>query len=188
MAKTAFSKSSASQQAKSRAGVAPGQRKSNSGEPVAANTQSESYFAARLADQARAQSTAAPIGIAELCKSLEEYLDDDQIRKVARAHAYAKVAHDGQFRRTGHAYISHPLAVANILAGMRMDHQTIMAALLHDVIEDTQIARPSRIDSASRWQRSSTASRSYRRFSDHATKPRRRTFRRWPWPWPRTSA
>ena len=51
---TAFSKSSASQQAKSRAGGAPGQRKSNSGEPVAANTQSESYFAARLADQARA--------------------------------------------------------------------------------------------------------------------------------------
>jgi len=141
MAKTATSKSSASRQATSRAGVAPGQRKSNSGEPVATTTQSESYFAARLADQARAQSTAAPIGITELCKSLKEYLDDDQIRKVARAHAYAKVAHDGQFRRTGHAYISHPLAVANILAGMRMDHQTIMAALLHDVIEDTHADR-----------------------------------------------
>ena len=44
-------------------------------------------------------------------------------------------------RRTGHAYITHPLAVANILAGIRMDSETIIAALLHDVIEDTDASK-----------------------------------------------
>jgi RelA/SpoT family (p)ppGpp synthetase len=101
----------------------------------------ESYFVARLADTARHDKVAAPVTIESLTSSLASYLSADQVRRVERAYVYARNAHEGQFRRTGHPYISHPLAVASILAGMLMDHQTIMAALLHDVIEDTSVDR-----------------------------------------------
>lgn len=60
---------------------------------------------------------------------------------MLEAYSYAEEAHKGQMRRTGDPYITHPLAVADILADMRMDYQTLMAALLHDVIEDTGIAK-----------------------------------------------
>jgi GTP pyrophosphokinase len=60
---------------------------------------------------------------------------------VKRAYFYAEQAHDGQKRRSGEAYITHPLAVADILAQMHMDHQSLMAAMLHDVIEDTGISK-----------------------------------------------
>lgn len=98
---------------------------------------SESYFTDKLAASARANKVAAPISIEGLCEALQQYLSSEQIRKVRRAYEYARTQHTGQYRRTGHEYISHPLAVAKILAEMRMDHQTLMAALLHDVIEDT---------------------------------------------------
>ncbi len=102
---------------------------------------SESYFVARLAEQARHASIANPVSIEDLCDKLATYLEPDQIALIRDAYDYAASAHEGQWRRTGHAYISHPLAVANILAHMRMDHETIMAALLHDVIEDTDVAK-----------------------------------------------
>jgi hypothetical protein len=104
-------------------------------------TPSESYFVALLAEQARHPSIANPVAIDDLCDKLAGYLDAEQIALVRDAYDYAARAHEGQWRRTGHAYISHPLAVANILADMRMDHVTVMAALLHDVIEDTDVAR-----------------------------------------------
>lgn len=72
-----------------------------------------------------------------LVDTLKTYLDDDKIEKVMRAYEFAKEAHEGQFRRSGEPYIIHPVAVAKILAGLHMDHETLMAALLHDVIEDT---------------------------------------------------
>ncbi len=72
---------------------------------------------------------------------LEAYLGPEQVRQVCRAYYYAEQAHDGQCRQTGDPYISHPLQVANILADMHMDAQSLMAALLHDVIEDTGISR-----------------------------------------------
>ena len=102
---------------------------------------SESYFVSRLAETARRDEIAAPCTIDSLTKALGSYLPEKQVAQVRRAHDYAANAHEGQYRRTGHPYISHPLAVAMILAGMRMDHQTIMAALLHDVIEDTAVAK-----------------------------------------------
>ena len=102
---------------------------------------SESYFVSRLADEARRDDVAAPCTIDSLARRLNTYLPEEQTDQVRRAYEYAENAHTGQFRRTGHPYISHPLAVANILAEMRMDHQTIMAALLHDVIEDTAVAK-----------------------------------------------
>jgi len=60
---------------------------------------------------------------------------------VRRAYYYAEQAHDGQFRRSGEEYVTHPLAVAAILREMHLDHQSLIAAMLHDVIEDTGITR-----------------------------------------------
>lgn len=76
-----------------------------------------------------------------LADRLSAYLGADQVNLVRRAYFYAEQAHDGQRRRSGEAYVTHPLAVANILADMHMDHQSLMAAMLHDVIEDTGIAK-----------------------------------------------
>ncbi|WNF46659.1 bifunctional GTP diphosphokinase/guanosine-3',5'-bis pyrophosphate 3'-pyrophosphohydrolase [Pseudomonas sp. SG20056] len=76
-----------------------------------------------------------------LADRLSTYLDGDQVNLVRRAYFYAEQAHDGQRRRSGEAYVTHPLAVASILADMHMDHQSLMAAMLHDVIEDTGIAK-----------------------------------------------
>jgi GTP diphosphokinase / guanosine-3',5'-bis(diphosphate) 3'-diphosphatase len=72
---------------------------------------------------------------------LSSYLEPAQINSVKRAYYYAEQAHFGQFRRSGEPYVTHPLAVANILASMHMDHLSLMAAMLHDVIEDTGIAK-----------------------------------------------
>ncbi|GAB1269717.1 bifunctional GTP diphosphokinase/guanosine-3',5'-bis pyrophosphate 3'-pyrophosphohydrolase [Aurantivibrio infirmus] len=72
---------------------------------------------------------------------LSSYLEPSQIDQVRRAYYYAEQAHDGQFRRSGEPYVTHPLAVANILSAIHMDHQSLMAAMLHDVIEDTGISK-----------------------------------------------
>ncbi len=74
-----------------------------------------------------------------LSDRLSEYLDLEQIREVRRAYFYAEQAHDGQRRKSGEPYVTHPLAVSGVLATMHMDHQSLMAAMLHDVIEDTEI-------------------------------------------------
>ena len=74
---------------------------------------------------------------ADLRTALEEYLELEQIELCEQAYQIALRAHEGQMRRSGEPYITHPVAAALILAGMRLDHQTIMATLLHDVIEDT---------------------------------------------------
>jgi len=75
-----------------------------------------------------------------LSDRLNDYLDLEQIRLVRRAYFYAEQAHDGQRRKSGEPYVTHPLAVACILADMHMDHQSLMAAMLHDVIEDTEVS------------------------------------------------
>ena len=76
-----------------------------------------------------------------LCSRLTRYLDDKEVFDVRRAYLYSEQAHHGQKRRSGDRYIIHPLQVAEILADMRMDHQSLMAAMLHDVIEDTGIGK-----------------------------------------------
>jgi GTP pyrophosphokinase len=65
------------------------------------------------------------------------YLSQDEIALVRQAFEFSRVAHEGQFRKSGEPYITHPLAVAGILAGWHLDAQTLCAALLHDVVEDT---------------------------------------------------
>lgn len=69
------------------------------------------------------------------------YLSETQQSAVIEAYHFAAKAHEGQYRRSGEAYITHPVAVANILADMRMDAASLMAALLHDVIEDCAVAK-----------------------------------------------
>ncbi|HMV72067.1 MAG TPA: bifunctional GTP diphosphokinase/guanosine-3',5'-bis pyrophosphate 3'-pyrophosphohydrolase [Pseudomonadales bacterium] len=76
-----------------------------------------------------------------LTDRLRGYLAPEQVDAVRRAYYFAEQAHDGQVRRTGQPYVTHPLAVATILADMRMDYQSLIAALLHDVIEDTGIPK-----------------------------------------------
>ena len=110
--------------------------------PSRSESNTQSYFVGLLAEQARLTENAAPADLKLLTEKLT-YLTDEQIKLITSAHAYASRAHDGQWRRTGHEYISHPTAVASILADMRMDHQTLMAALLHDVIEDSSTSKSS---------------------------------------------
>jgi len=79
--------------------------------------------------------------IEDLCTLLETYSGKEQVKEVYDAYLFGAEAHAGQTRMSGEPYIYHPLAVARILAEMRMDHQSIIAALLHDVIEDTTTAK-----------------------------------------------
>ena len=72
---------------------------------------------------------------------LNAYLPPELVTEIKRAFFYAEQAHYGQARRTGEPYVTHPLAVATVLARMHMDHESIMAALLHDVIEDTGVTK-----------------------------------------------
>jgi guanosine-3',5'-bis(diphosphate) 3'-pyrophosphohydrolase len=76
-----------------------------------------------------------------LAHELNEYMGSAQVDLVRRSYFYAEQAHDGQFRHTGEEYVTHPLAVARILREMHMDHQSLIAAMLHDVIEDTGITK-----------------------------------------------
>ncbi len=73
--------------------------------------------------------------------TLRSYLNTEQTNHVNRAYFFAEQAHYGQQRHSGDPYVSHPLAVAGILADMHMDHQSLIAAMLHDVIEDTGIEK-----------------------------------------------
>ncbi|MFA7096872.1 MAG: bifunctional GTP diphosphokinase/guanosine-3',5'-bis pyrophosphate 3'-pyrophosphohydrolase [Gammaproteobacteria bacterium] len=79
--------------------------------------------------------------ISDLCNLLETYLEPGQVQEVYRAYLFSAEAHNGQHRMSGEPYITHPIEVARILAEMHMDHQSIMAAILHDVIEDTGIGK-----------------------------------------------
>lgn len=77
--------------------------------------------------------------VRNLLKKLGEYMDAEALSRVEEAFEFGAGAHKGQKRQTGEAYISHPVAVAEILGGMRMDSRTIIAAILHDVVEDTNV-------------------------------------------------
>ncbi len=76
-------------------------------------------------------------GLRHLIDTLESYLSAEQIESIMRAYEFGAEAHKGQTRKTGEPYITHPVAVAQELADMRLDAQAIEAAILHDVVEDT---------------------------------------------------
>jgi len=79
--------------------------------------------------------------INELEKITRSYLPPEEMGRVRTAYEFGALAHEGQHRRSGEPYIHHPLEVARILADMHMDYQTLVAAILHDVIEDTETAK-----------------------------------------------
>jgi len=81
------------------------------------------------------------IGVTQLLNKLESYLPPDQVDRVREAYEFGAQAHEGQKRLSGEPYIAHPVAVADMLADLRLDPPTLVAAILHDVIEDTATAK-----------------------------------------------
>ena len=76
----------------------------------------------------------------ELLDSLESYLPADRVSVIADALDFAVTAHEGQLRRSGEPYVTHPIAVSSMLADLKMDSLTIEAGLLHDVVEDCDVS------------------------------------------------
>lgn len=75
--------------------------------------------------------------IEDLCDKIRGYFPQADLSVIERAYRFSEKAHEGQFRRSGEPYIFHPLSVADILADMRLDLDSIATALLHDTVEDT---------------------------------------------------
>ncbi len=102
--------------------------------------------ARRVAEQEMAGRRMAPVAedrytIDDLCAELEPRLDADSLERIRRAYAFGARAHEGQQRLTGEAYITHPLSVARTVSELSLDADSIVAALLHDVLEDTSVPR-----------------------------------------------
>jgi len=79
--------------------------------------------------------------ISDLCEVLDHYMPKNHVEMVYQAYIMAATAHDGQFRKSGEAYVFHPINVAMILAELQLDYACIVAALLHDCIEDTTLTQ-----------------------------------------------
>ncbi len=79
--------------------------------------------------------------LAPLTQIISQYLSPKEIERVREAYRFADQAHLGQFRASGQPYISHPIAVTEICAGWKLDADSLMAALLHDVIEDQDVSK-----------------------------------------------
>jgi guanosine-3',5'-bis(diphosphate) 3'-pyrophosphohydrolase len=78
----------------------------------------------------------------DILEKVSSSYTEDEITLLKKAYVFAARAHKGQIRRSGEPYLSHPLEVANMLADMRMDATTLVAAILHDVLEDTEVTAP----------------------------------------------
>ena len=87
------------------------------------------------------EASSSCISSADLLKQVGKYMNSEDVEKVNQAYLLAYKAHDGVIRKSGEAYIYHPIAVAYTLAELHMDVDTVCAALLHDVIEDTDYTK-----------------------------------------------
>ena len=79
------------------------------------------------------------MGIEQLLDKASSYMKEQDLNRIREAYEFAEQAHHGQIRKSGEPYILHPVAVAEILVNMQMDVLSIIAALLHDVVEDTTV-------------------------------------------------
>ena len=86
------------------------------------------------------------VAYSALLEQLSTRFSTEQIAEVSRAYTMARDAHAGQTRSSGEPYITHPIAVAVVVFSMKLDHYSIMAALLHDVLEDTPVTRESMVE------------------------------------------
>ncbi len=77
--------------------------------------------------------------VAELCEKIKAYHPTAPVHIIEKAYLFSEKAHEGQIRRSGEPYISHPLNVAGILADLHLDIDTIITGLLHDTVEDTEV-------------------------------------------------
>ncbi|HNV07389.1 MAG: bifunctional (p)ppGpp synthetase/guanosine-3',5'-bis(diphosphate) 3'-pyrophosphohydrolase [Dokdonella sp.] len=91
------------------------------------------------ADSRTTRRNKVPAYVLALEDKLSGYLPEAQVARVRRAYEVGALAHKGQTRRSGEPYITHPIAVAGILAELGMDVETIIAAILHDTLEDTDV-------------------------------------------------
>ncbi len=107
---------------------------SSSGSPVPDHSLAEASFVA-VADERQV------VSLAGLVHKAAVYLSESDLERIRDAWRFSDQAHLGQFRSSGEPYISHPIAVAEILSGWKLDADSLMAALLHDVIEDTTVAK-----------------------------------------------
>ena len=83
----------------------------------------------------------APLRIDSLCRLARTYLPAEQVRKIRLAYRFSAEAHKNQKRQSGEPYVQHPLSVAYILTQMHMEHESLIVAMLHDVIEDTSVPK-----------------------------------------------
>src|SRR4051812_7489928 len=84
-------------------------------------------------------SEKVPKNLDELVARVSGYVSDAEIAKITKAYHFSETAHQGQIRRSGEPYISHPTGVAGILGDLRLDVPTLIAGLLHDTVEDTSV-------------------------------------------------
>lgn len=87
-----------------------------------------------------------PITIDQLIRKASNYLSPNQVESIQDAFKFAALAHQGQTRKAGGDYVWHPVAVAEILAEIQLDHESLIAAILHDVVEDTAYNKQDIID------------------------------------------
>ena len=125
----------------------------------------------------------------ELIRSIRKYHPSTDISMVEKAYQVAAKAHSGQVRKSGEPYIIHPLCVAIVLADLELDKETIVAGLLHDVVEDTVMTQGDRQDSAPRWRFWWTESPSWASCPTPEIRwsCRQKTCVRCFWPWQKTS-
>ena len=86
------------------------------------------------------------VSLAGLSQAASVYLSEDDVRRVREAYRFSDSSHLGQFRTSGEPYISHPIAVAEICVGWRLDADALMAALLHDVMEDSGVTKQEMVE------------------------------------------
>ena len=91
-------------------------------------------------------STAGVASVTRLINQLSDYLTPSELKKIREAYRFSDEMHLGQMRKSGEPYISHPIAVAEICAEWKLDAQAIMAALLHDVMEDQDVKKDELIE------------------------------------------
>jgi GTP pyrophosphokinase len=113
--------------------------KNNATQATSAVDSNELGSISALSAQPRQSSEPERFLVSDLCSMLEKYLEDAEVKTVYQAYLFGAEAHAGQTRASGEPYIYHPLNVARQLAEMHMDRDTIIAAILHDVIEDTGV-------------------------------------------------